>query len=329
VKPEIQGEAMKLSVVAAAREDDRPPLEPLAVAALADRLGYGEVWIGEGPTWDAFALAAAIGRDTSRVALTVGPLPVSVRDPATIARGAESVAALVGRPVGVALGTSSTRVVEGMHGRSRANATAVLDACAKAVKARLGGHPDEPEAASAHPFRRRLAAAGGPLTVAAFGERAIAVAAEHADRMLLDLVSPEQAGELRARLDAAAGRAGRRPPELVAWLPAAVDPDAQATAQILRSIAGYLTVRGYREVFAAAGFSAAVEAAGTGAAAEDLVRALPPEAAGTLGLVGDVQAVRARLETYAAAGLDEVAIVPATSGDDAGERTLTALSELL
>jgi alkanesulfonate monooxygenase SsuD/methylene tetrahydromethanopterin reductase-like flavin-dependent oxidoreductase (luciferase family) len=42
-----------LSVVVAGREDDRPPLEALEVARTADRLGYGELWVGEsGPTWD-------------------------------------------------------------------------------------------------------------------------------------------------------------------------------------------------------------------------------------------------------------------------------------
>jgi hypothetical protein len=52
---------------------------------------------------------------------------------------------------------------------------------------------------------------------------------------------------------------------------------------------------------------------------------LPPEAATTVGLVGAVDAVRSRMDAYAAAGLDEIA-VPATSGDPGGERTLTALS---
>jgi len=36
--------------------------------------------------------------------------------------------------------------------------------------------------------------------------------------------------------------------------------------------------------------------------------------------------VRDRLAEYAEAGLDEVAIVPATAGDPGGERTLTALA---
>jgi probable F420-dependent oxidoreductase len=315
---------MDISVVAASREDDRPPKEALTVATLADRLGYGEVWIGEGPTWDAFVLATAIGVRTDRIAMTAGPLPVSVRDPATIARGAAAVTAVTARPIGVALGTSSTRVVEGVHGRSRARVATVLAESAKAVRALLTESEDV--VPPTHGFRRRLAPASGPLTVAAFGDRAIAVAAEHADRMVLDLVSPQQVAQLRAKLDLAASRVGRTPPRLAAWLPAAVDPTAHSYTQIMGSIAGYLTVRGYSETFTAAGFGEAVEMARAGATPTQLLAALPQEAAGTVGLVGDVRAVRARLDAYAAAGLDEVAIVPATSGDPGGERTLTALS---
>jgi hypothetical protein len=34
------------------------------MAVIADRLGYGEVWVGEGWVWDCFALATAIGLAT-------------------------------------------------------------------------------------------------------------------------------------------------------------------------------------------------------------------------------------------------------------------------
>lgn len=319
---------MYLSVVVAAREDDQPPEEALTVATLADRLGYRELWIAENPTWDSFALATAIGLKTERVAMTVGPIPVSVRDPATIIRGAESAAALTDRQVGVALGTSSTRVVEGLHGRTRAGAAAALAETARTVKPALSGARAAPkwEAAATGRFPRRLPPAGGPLTVAAFGERAIAAAAEYADRMLLDLVSPEQVAELRAKLQKASQRAGRTP-RLAAWLPAAVDPDPQSTTQIRRSIVGYLTVRGYREMFTAAGLGKAVDMAQAGAGVEELLGAVPEEAASTVGLVGTIGTVRARLRDYATAGLDEVAIVPATAGDPGGQRTLTALAE--
>lgn len=320
---------MDISVVAAAREDDTPPLEALAIAANADRLGYPEVWAGEGPTWDAFALATAIGLRTGRVALTAGPVPVHVRDPFSIARGASSAAALAGRPVGVALGTSSTRVVEGVHGRSRAHPVDALERSAAAVSGLLGERAEaSPGGPPGHGFSWRLPPGGGKLTVAAFGPRAVAVAVRHAGRMLADLVSPDQIRMLRARRDAAAQRAGRRPPPLAAWIPAAVDPTPGGREQIMGSIVGYLTVRGYSDMFTEAGFGGAVRAAQAGAGPAELLRALPPEAAGTVGLVGDAATVHARLRAYADAGLDEIAIYPATTGDPGGERTLTAISAL-
>jgi probable F420-dependent oxidoreductase len=318
---------MDFSVVAVAREDDSPVDEPLRVAVVADRLGYREVWAGEGPTWDSFVLATAIGRATERVALTAGPVPVSVRDPFTVARGAASTAAVIGRSVGVALGTSSKRVVEGVHGVPRTRPAAALEESARAVRRFLHAEPGEPVVVGST-FRRRQRPPGGPLTVAAFGDRAIATAAAHADRMLLDIVSPEQVRELRARMVTAARKADRTPPRLAAWLPAAVDGEPESLAQVLRSIAGYLTVPGYRDMFEAAGFDEAVRRAAGGADTDALVRALPEAAARMVGLVGDLDAVRARVEAYAEAGLDEIALVPATAGDPGGQRTLTALASV-
>ena len=71
-------------------------------------------------TFDAFAFATAAGLQTENIALTIGPLAVSVRTPMTIAMGAASVADLTGRTTNIALGASSTVVVEEWHGRTRA-----------------------------------------------------------------------------------------------------------------------------------------------------------------------------------------------------------------
>jgi probable F420-dependent oxidoreductase len=321
---------MELSVVVAGRPE-RPAEEDLHTASLADRLGYRELWVGDGFVWDAFALATAIGLATDQIAMTVGPIPVTVRDPTTIARATASLAALVRRPVGVALGTSSVRVVERMHGRSRRRAATALAESAQAVRTLLSGEQADVdgEILSAH-YALRLAAPsappGGAVTVAAIGDRAVAVAAEQADRMVLDLVTPEVAGEFRTKLDAAARRAGRPAPRLAAWIPAAVDPDPDSYAQIMWSLVGYLGVAGNREMLTAAGFGKAVELAAAGADTKELLTALPLEAASKVGLAGPIETVRARLADYAAAGLDEIALVPATAGDPGGERTLTALA---
>jgi probable F420-dependent oxidoreductase len=273
-------------------------------------------------------LATAAGLATEQIALTVGPIPVSVRDPASIARAAASTAALVGRPVGVALGTSSVRVVERMHGRSRRRAVTTMAESAQALRALFRGEVADfaGETVSTHGYRLRLDPPGGPITLAAFGDRAIAAAAEHADRMVLDLVSPELAAVYREKLDAAAQRLGRPAPRLAAWIPAAVDPTPEARTQVLGSLVGYLEVAGYGEMFTAAGLGDAVRMALDGAGRDELLAALPPDAADRLGLVGDLDAVRAGRDAYAAAGLDEVVLVPATAGDPGGERTLTALA---
>jgi hypothetical protein len=59
------------------------------------------------------------------------------------------------------------------------------------------------------------------------------------------------------------------------------------------SLAGYLEVPGYGEMFTAARFGEAVQAAGAGATHAELLDALPPDAASRMGLVGDLDTVRA------------------------------------
>jgi probable F420-dependent oxidoreductase len=318
---------MDPNVVVASRPN-RPPEQDLLMAVIADRLGYGEVWVGEGWVWDCFALATAIGLATDRIALTIGPVPVSLRDPAMIAVGVASVAALTHRTVGIALGASSTRFVEGMHGRARHRPGTALTESAQIVRRLLAGERTDfqGEVLSTRGYRLTLDPPGGPLTIAAFGDRAVRTAAAHADRMVLDLVSPELAGEYSAKLDAAAAAEGCPAPALAAWIPAAISPDPDSYAELMESLAGYLEVPGYGEMFTAAGFGEAVQAANAGASPAEQLHALPPDAASRIGLVGNVDTVRARLEAYAAAGLDEVVLVPATAGDPGGERTLTALA---
>ncbi|MCO5969963.1 LLM class F420-dependent oxidoreductase [Actinoallomurus soli] len=310
---------------------DRPPEEALHTASIADRLRFGELWIGETDTWDAFALASAIGLATDRIEMTVGPLPVAVRDPVMIAMGAASVAALTRRRIGVALGTSSPRVVEQWHGRSGERAATALEESARAVRGLLAGKRADldGEVVRTRGFRLRLSPPGGPLSVAGFDDRAVRTAAGHADRMVVDMAAPEVAAGLRAKLDEAADGAGRRAPRLVARLPAAVDPTPESYAQLMWSIVPYLGLPGYAEAFAGAGLGDAVEMARKGAEPKELLTALPFDVAARVGLVGTADEVRARLREYADAGVDEVAVVPATGGDPGGERTLTAIRDLV
>lgn len=303
---------------------DRPPLEALATAQVADEMGYPELWIGEMATFDVFALATAVAARTHRIPLTLGPLATAVRTPATMAMGVASVAALTGRTVNLAIGSSSAAVVESWHGRPARAAGARLEETAAAVRPLLTGERSDfaGDHVRTRGFRTRTGATGGALTVAAFGRRAVGVAARHADRMVANLVTPAAVKELKAQLAEAAAGVGRVSPPLAVWVVAAVDPDASARQQLARAIVPYLSARGYDDMFRRAGFGELVDAAQAGAPPPVLLAGIPDGLPEAVGLIGDTERVRARIDEFMAAGADELCVVPVTAGDDAGARTL-------
>ncbi len=317
---------------------DRPAEEALLTARAADELGYDELWVGEMATYDAFALATAIGLSTGRIGLTVGPLAVAVRDPMMIAMGVASVAGLVGRPVNVAVGTSSPLVVEEWHGRSRARPAAVLREAVRALRPLLDGDKSDfsGECVKSRGYRLRLPAPRAELTVAAFGASAVRTAAT-ADRMVLNLITPASAARLTADLRAAVrtapaqgrGQDAVPAPRVAAWVTATVDPGREAVDRIRRAVVGYLAAPGYGEMFAEAGFGDVVAFARTRPHPRELLAAVPDGLLDSVAVIGDVDAARERLRAYAEAGVDEVALVPVgTDADPGGVATLKALRAL-
>jgi len=319
---------MKLSVVTPLWQD-RPAAENLDVAINADRLGYPELWIGEMATFDAFAFATAAGTKTEQIALTLGPLAVSVRTPMTMAMGIASVAALTNRQTNLAIGASSVVVVEEWHGRERARTATHMAETAQIVRGLLDGEKVDfaGELASSKGYRLRLDTPKTPITIAAFGPAAVRAAARYADRMVLNMVTPQSLMGLRAQMEDAAKKAGRSAPELAVWLCCAVDPEREAIDQMLRAVVGYLAAPGYSEMISEAGFAELVEFALTRPHPKELLAAMSDELLTAIGLAGTQTQIDERLEEYRAAGADEVCLVPATAGDPGGLRSLQALSK--
>jgi probable F420-dependent oxidoreductase len=320
---------MKFSVVAPLWQD-RPAAENMEVAVNADRLGYPELWIGEMATYDAFAFATAAGQRTQQISLSVGPLAVSVRTPTNLAMGTASVADLTGRQVGLALGASSVVVVEEWHGRERVRTARHLAETAQIVRGLLDGEKVDfqGELARCSGYRLRLDAPRSPLTIAAFGPAAVKAAARYADRMLLNMVTPESLALLRGQMEAAAAGAGREPPKLAVWLCLGIDPDRATIDQLLRAVVGYLAAPGYAEMISAAGFSGLVEFARTRPHPRELLAAMPDDLMSAIGLVGDREQIARRIDAYRAAGADEICLVPATASDPGGLNSLEAMKAM-
>ncbi len=321
---------MKLSVVTPLWQD-RPASENLEIARNADRLGFPELWIGEMATYDAFSLATAIGLNTSQISLAIGPLGVSIRSPMTMAMGVASVADLTGRPTALALGASSNVVVEEWHGRARERTATHLAESAQIARALLAGEKVDfsGELARCRGYRLRLDPVAGPVTIAAFGPAAVRAAARHADRMLLNMVTPESVARLREQMEDAAHKAGKPAPILAAWLACAVNPAPETIQQMLRAKVGYLAAPGYGEMFIEAGFGDLVKFARTRPHPKEVLAAMPDELIAASGLIGEASDIDQRLEAYRKAGLDEVCIVPATADDPGGAKTLEIMSQRL
>jgi probable F420-dependent oxidoreductase len=279
-------------------------------------------------SFDAFALATAIGLRTERLRLKVGPLAVGVRSPVAIALGVSSVARLTGHQVDVALGASSPAIVSSWHDRSWARPASRTREVVLALRELLdGGRLNvDGEHIRSHGFRLRRPQPDASIAVAAFGPRMTEVAALHSDEVVLNLVTPDHVAHVRGRVQEHARAAGRPPPRLSVWVPAALEPGPAALGQLQGQLAVYLGAPGYGELFAAIGFEALVESARSGGSRGELARAIPVELVAQIGAVGTADEIALRVAAYHEAGADQVGIVPSTAEDPAGLRVMAAVA---
>lgn len=285
---------------------DRSLASDLELAIAADRLGYRQLWVPEMAKADSPAMAATIAHRTASIELVLGPLAVTVRSPVQIAIALQTVAA-TGRPVHVALGTSSITVAR-WHGRPRAGAADAMEAAVRDVGELLDGGRVNGFRLSQPPTPRPT------ITVAAFGPRAVDIA-QAADRMVLNMVTVE-----------ASARLAPRHPNTAVWLVAAIDPTDEERAWLSRGFVGYLAAPGYSDMFVDAGFGELVEFARTRPSPKDLFARMPPELLDQVALVGDEATVRRRIDEYAAAGIAEVCLVPPAPELPSALPTLEALA---
>jgi probable F420-dependent oxidoreductase len=309
---------------------DRPDEEAVEIALAAEQAGIETIWIGELASFDAFALATAIGLRTRRARLKIGPLAVGVRSPVAIALGVASVATLIGRPVDVALGASSPTIVTGWHDRPWTELAPRMEETLPALRAILDGQRADSDGTHvrAHGFKLRRAQPDASISVAAFGPAMTRVAARHADEVVLNLVTPEHVAKVRTRIDreaAAVGRRGR--PRLAVWVPVALDPGQAGLLQLAGQLAAYIGAPGYGEMFAGLGYGALVDRARAGAARRpELASAIPVDLIAQVAAVGSTVEITARIAAYRRAGADHVAVAPSTAADPAGRSTIEALT---
>jgi probable F420-dependent oxidoreductase len=309
---------------------DRPDLEALEIAEAAGAAGLDGLWIGEMATFDAFALATAIGARVPRLGLRVGPLPVSVRTPVSIALGASSVAALTGCEIDVALGASSPFIVAGWHDRDWSHSAARMRETIECLRPMLHGERGDYDGryVNSHGFRLRNPLPQSRIGVGAFGPAMMRLAAEIADEVVLNLASPQRVSQVRQQIERDAVAAGRTPPHVTVWLPVALQPGEAALRQLAGQLAVYLAPPGYGEMFCELGFAELVERARGGARRSDMAAAIPLELAKQLAALGTPEQVTVRIREYLQAGADTVAVIPVTAEDPGGRTAFGCAADI-
>lgn len=307
---------------------DRPEGEVIDLAVQARRCGFNTMWVGEMATFDAFALATAVGLHAPGLGLKIGPLAVSVRSPVALALGLSSVTTLTGAHADLALGASSPAIVSGWHDRAWTGLAPRMRETVQALRAILAGERADfdGEHVRVQGFRLRRPQPNATISVAAFGPQMTRVAATAADEVVLNLVTPEHVEQVRTIVAEQAGAQGRTPPPIATWVPVALEPGEATLSQLAGQIAAYLAPPGYGESFIELGFGELVAAARGGMRRAELASAVPVELLRMLCAIGTRAEIAARLSAYRTAGASHIGIVPATAEDPAGARVLEALA---
>jgi F420-dependent oxidoreductase-like protein len=276
--------------------------------------GLHSAWLGQRFDYDAITLAGMVGREVPGLTVGTSAVPIFARHPILISSQAQtSQAAAHGRfQLGLALGAGT--LIESTFGIAYERPIARLREFLTALRSLLetGGADFEGEILTARtPLPTAVPGAdpAPPILVAAMGPQALRVTGELADGTLPYLAGPRTLGEhIVPQITAAAERAGRPAPRIVALVSGVVTDDVDAAREAAAAqTAFYDRVPSYQRV---------IELEGAAKAA-DLVE------------IGDEAAIAAAVRRYLDAGATEVVFGQTElAGESDRLRTWKLLGEL-
>jgi F420-dependent oxidoreductase-like protein len=198
------------------------PVDNVALALEADRLGYHSIWTAEAYGSDAISPLVWVAAKTERINVGTGIMQMTARAPVMAAMTAATIDLLTGGRMLVGIGASGPQVVEGWHGvpygKPVTRAREYIEIMRKVWRrdhplVHHGEHYDipcdggsglgKPLKLTIHPIRPSI-----PIYLAAVGPKNVELAAELADGWLPIFFSPNQMKIYREWLDQGFARAG-------------------------------------------------------------------------------------------------------------------------
>lgn len=266
-----------------------------------EALGYGAVFLPEIDGRDTFVALAAIAGVTTSLALANGIAPMTSRPVWLTAMAAAAVQERSGGRHIVGLGTGRPGAGALDRLREQVDALRRLFRGERVGDRSLSLELDQPP----------------PIWISALGPRAVELAGEVADGVLLNWCTPERVGEARSAALRAADRAGReRPPTVAVYVRGLLGRDRTPLGQMASQYASYPA---YARQFDAMGVGDEARAAAAGSP-EGLVSAVC--------LPADAAAARSRLRAYRDAGAELPIVYPVVAGREGADDAFVTLRAL-
>jgi alkanesulfonate monooxygenase SsuD/methylene tetrahydromethanopterin reductase-like flavin-dependent oxidoreductase (luciferase family) len=312
----------------------------------AEALGYESAFVTHIAGRESLTVLTACAMRTSRIRLGTGVVPIYTRTPATMAQTAvtldelttltmaEHEGAVGGSPGGahgrltLGLGVSHRPVVEGWHGQTIDKPVAEMREYVGIVRAIARGEDPPTKDSTDAKWRTSFRLAGlDPrpelkIYVAALSPAMLRLAGEVADGVLLWLCTPPYIRDVVIpEVRAGREKAGRSLDgfDVVPAIPSAhVDDPADARASLRRELLTYFGLPFYRAMLERSGFEdeiAAFDAAAARGDGDAMKAAISTRFLDELAAVGDVDAVRAGVARYRAAGSTSPCVGPISRTD--------------
>lgn len=307
---------MRQGAMGFALRDPLPWSDFSAIVRAAETAGYHALFLPEIAGRDALVSLGALAGETRDLLLGTGVLPMRSRTPMLTAMGAATVHERSGGRLLLGLGT----------GAVRRGALEELRELVGTLRSLFRGETAERDG---RPMRLALAPSGKvPIWISALGPKAMRLAGEVADGVLLNWCPPEGVAFARERIAEGAEAAGRGPEEVgvAVYVRSWVGEDDEAAMTVLSASAGdYASYPAYARQFEQLGLGAEAVAAAEAHRAgrpEDV----PEEFVRALSAFGE--RARGRISEFRDAGADLPVVYPVPVGEPATsiEATLLALA---
>jgi alkanesulfonate monooxygenase SsuD/methylene tetrahydromethanopterin reductase-like flavin-dependent oxidoreductase (luciferase family) len=276
------------------------------IVQTAEQTGYEALFVPESSGREAFSTLAGLSGHTEALRLGTGIVTIVARRLSTMAMAAATVHEISGGRLVLGIGTGPVRT--GALERLRRFVTLLRAALAgeevetmEGHRFRLAFHPDRPV----------------PIWIAALNPKAMRLAGEVADGVVLNWCPSERVAFARERIREGAEAAGRDPASvtLAVYVRACVGQEPGAAMAALAAMAAqYASYPAYRSQFEAVGLGEHARAAAEALAAARPDR-VPEELVRRVCLMGDASEGRAGLRAYADAGADLPVVYPVATRD--------------